>query len=190
MNLFDETKLAFDIFTVLEDCRLDYLIKTFYPGIKNATKQIQDDAILKRPEIMELPLKEAMVELLIRFSLGQFNEVKVPEGYEDVVETLANLVHTLGNAESNIEDSAEATIRAYELISKVINETKPEDDWEDEDLEDQLEDFDEDEYESLVEKMQQSMEMSGEDGEGDPYDSPSPVEYRGCLLYTSDAADE
>ena len=179
LNLFDETKLAFDIFTVLEDCRLDYLIKTFYPGIKNATKQIQDDAILKRPEIMELPLKEAMVELLIRFSLGQFNEVKVPEGYEDVVETLANLVHTLGNAESNIEDSAEATIRAYELISKVINETKPEDDWEDEDLEDQLEDFDEDEYESLVEKMQQSMEMSGEDGEGDPYDSPSPVEYRG-----------
>ena len=90
---------------------------------------------------MELPLKEAMVELLIRFSLGQFNEVKVPEGYEDVVETLANLVHTLGNAESNIEDSAEATIRAYELISKVINETKPEDDWEDEDLEETIDDF-------------------------------------------------
>ena len=179
LNLFDETKLAFDIFTVMEDCRLDYLIKTLYPGIKASTKQVQEDAILKRPEITELPLQEAMIELLIRFSLDQFNDLKVPEEYEDVVITLASLVHTLGNSESTVEDSAEATIRAYELISKVINETKPEEEWKDEDLEDQLEDFDEDEFESLVEKMQQSLEMSGEDGEGDPYDSPSPVEYRG-----------
>jgi nitric oxide reductase NorD protein len=180
-NLFEESKLAFDIFTVLEDCRLDHIIKTMYPGIKTATKQIQDDAILKRPELTELPLKEAMVELLIRFSLDQFNNLQVPTEYEEVVNTLANLVNTLRNADSTVEDSAEATIRAYEIISKIINDTKPEEEWKDEDLEDQLEQFDEDEFESLVEKLQQAMEMSGEDGDGDgdPYDSPSPVEYRG-----------
>ena len=32
LSLFDNRRLAFDIFTVLEDCRLDYRIKAEYPG--------------------------------------------------------------------------------------------------------------------------------------------------------------
>ena len=34
LEIFENTRLGFDIFTVLEDCRLDYRIKVEYPGIK------------------------------------------------------------------------------------------------------------------------------------------------------------
>ena len=35
-NLFEDRKLALDIFTVVEDGRLDFRVKHEYPGIKAA----------------------------------------------------------------------------------------------------------------------------------------------------------
>ena len=72
LNLFENRHLAFDIFTVLEDCRLDYRINVEYPGIRRPAKRVQEDALANRPNIVEMGLQEAMVELLIHMSLEQF----------------------------------------------------------------------------------------------------------------------
>ena len=44
LSLFQDRQLAFDLFTVLEDCRLDYRIKVEYPGIRLAANRVQDEA--------------------------------------------------------------------------------------------------------------------------------------------------
>ena len=75
LNLFDDKKLAFDLFTVLEDCRLDFRIKVEYPGIRRASERVQIEARSGRPDIRELPMQEAMVELLIHMSLEQFTDL-------------------------------------------------------------------------------------------------------------------
>ena len=178
LHLFDNRRLVFDLFTVLEDCRLDYRIKVEYPGIKVAARRVEGDALASRPKIEELGLQEAMMELLVHMSLEQFTELPVPQEYKEAAEMLARILHLLRNAQATVEDTAEASLRAYEIISRLQNETQPEDEWQPEDLENPGE-FSEEEYEALIDKLQAGMDASGESGEGESYDSPEPVDYRG-----------
>jgi nitric oxide reductase activation protein len=178
LAMFEDRKLAFDIFTVLEDCRLDYRIKFEYPGIRSSSGLVQQETLAKRPQIEDLPLQEALVEFMIHMSLEQFTNLPVPQEYQEEATMLARILHLLRTPDANVEDSAEAALRAYEIISRLQNETQPEEDYEPEDMEDPG-DFDEEEFQSLLDKLQASMEQSDESGEGDPYDSPEPVDYRG-----------
>ncbi|MBM3941436.1 MAG: VWA domain-containing protein [SAR202 cluster bacterium] len=178
LHLFDNRKLAFDLFTVLEDCRLDYRVRVEYPGIRTAAEKVQIEARKGRPNIEELPLQEALVELLLHMSLEQFTDLPVPVEHREVAEMLARILHTLRNESANVEDTSEATLRAYELISRLQNEEQPEDQWEPEDLDDPGE-FSEEDYQNLVDKLQAGQEEAGDQGEGEPYDSPEPVDYRG-----------
>ena len=178
LSLFDDRRLAFDLFTVLEDCRLDYRIKVEYPGIRSASARVQTETLARRPEVEDLPLQEALVELLIKMSLDQFNNLPIPVDYREEATMLARILHVLRNAAANVEDTAEATLRAYEIISRLENETQPEDQWEPEDMENPG-DFSEEEFQSLLDKLQASQDSSGDAGEGDPYESPEPVDYRG-----------
>ena len=177
-QLFRNRRLAFDIFTVLEDCRLDYRIKVEYPGIRQSAKRVQDESLASRPPIQEMAMQQALVELLVHMSLEQFTDLPVPTDYKDAAVMLARILHELRVSTATVEDTSEATLRAYEIISRIENETKPEEEWEDENLEEPG-DFDEDEYEQLLDQLSSGRGESGESAEGDPYESPEPVDYRG-----------
>ena len=177
-QLFRNRRLAFDIFTVLEDCRLDYRIKVEYPGIRQSAKRVQDESLDSRPPIQEMAMQQALVELLVHMSLEQFTDLPVPTDYKDAAVMLARILHELRVSTASVEDTSEATLRAYEIISRIENETKPEEEWEDENLEEPG-DFDEDEYEQLLDQLSSGQGEAGESAEGDPYESPEPVDYRG-----------
>ena len=179
LSLFDNGKLAFDLFTVLEDCRLDYRIKVEYPGISRAAARVQGETLEKRPSIAEMPVQQAMVELLIHMSLEQFSGLPVPEEYEEAAVMLSRILHQLRTSAATVEDTAEATLRAYEIISRLPNKNEEEDQWQDQDLEEPG-DYSEEEWQDLVNRLQAGMEQQpGEDQEGESYESPEPVDYRG-----------
>ncbi len=178
LAMFENGRLAFDIFTVLEDCRLDYRIKVEYPGISRAASRVQQETLARRPQIEEMPIQQAMVELLIHMSLERFNDLPVPKDYEDAAVMLSRILHQIRVASATVEDTSEATLRAYEIISRLPNETKEEDEWEDQDLE-ETGDFSEEDYQSLIDQLQAGMDQSGESQEGEDYESPDPVDYRG-----------
>lgn len=175
LHLFANRRLAFDIFTVLEDCRLDHRLKIEYPGIRRASNRVQAESLATRPRIEELPLQEAMVELLVHMSLEQFTDLPVVKDYEEEAIMLARILHQLRAVGATVEDTSEATLRAYEIISRLQNETQPQDQWQPEDLEDPG-DFSEEDFDALMDKLQPEQQDAGE---GDPYASPEPVDYRG-----------
>ena len=82
LSLFENRRLAFDIFTVLEDCRLDYRINVEYPGIRKAAGRVQTESLANRPRIQDQALQQALVELLIHMSLEQFTDLPVPKEKE------------------------------------------------------------------------------------------------------------
>ncbi|HAT21701.1 MAG TPA: hypothetical protein DCS57_02670, partial [Dehalococcoidia bacterium] len=49
-DLFEDRKLSLDIFTVVEDGRLDARVKNEYPGIKSSYTQVQSDSHENRPD--------------------------------------------------------------------------------------------------------------------------------------------
>ena len=178
LSLFENRRLAFDIFTVLEDCRLDYRINVEYPGIRNAAARVQGESLANRPRIQDQALQQALVELLIHMSLEQFTDLPVPKEYEEAAVMLARILHQLRTSQATVEDAAEATLRAYEIISRIENETQEEDQWQEEDLEEPG-DFSEEEFQELIDKLQAALDAAGQSGEGESYESPEPVDYRG-----------
>ncbi len=180
-DLFEDRKLALDIYTVVEDARLDARVKAEYRGIRAPYTEIQQDSLPERPNITELPMRQAMVEFLVRLSLQQYEGLPAPQEYVEQARQIGRTIRQVLNPEAVVEDTAEATLRIYAVISQIPNEEAPPEDWEDLDMSDDMEEdyMDPDDMESLLQQMAQGMEMQVRpDGEQD-YESTEEVEFRG-----------
>ncbi len=114
------------------------------------------------------------MELLIHMSLEQFTSLPVPQVYGEAAMMLARIVHALRTPHATVEDAAEATLRAYEIISRIPNDLQPVHQWQTRDLSKPGR-FSEAAYEALIADLQ--ARASAE--ESNPYDAPEPVDYRG-----------
>jgi len=179
-ELFQVRKLASDIFTVMEDTRLDFRVKAEYPGVAQAYRLIQQDALTARPEIKEMPLQEAMVEFLVRFSLNQHKNLPVPTEFMDHATLIAEIAKRLLHTDATVEDTAEATLRVYNVIADIPNQQMDEEDWSEMDVEDQ--ELSEEQLEEMMEQFGESaqgQQQQPEMGEGEEYESPPQVDFRG-----------
>jgi nitric oxide reductase NorD protein len=198
-DLFQERRLALDIFTVLESSRIDGYVDELYPGVMNMYEMVRLAALESRPDVKDLPAREALVEFMIRVSLGQVSEMIVPSEHKDAARKLRRLIRQVTTVDAIVEDSAEAAIRAYSILIDVKNDELEDDDYEE--LEDEEEDSDDsEENEDVIdpeEVIQQFMGMASPEGEGEgeqedgsdeqdfegegeeDYSSPQEIDYRG-----------
>ena len=174
-NLFNNRKLSSDIFTVIEDMRVDYLLKKEYAGIRGDYQWIQEDSLSRRPFILSLPLREALLEIIIRISLDKEYRF-IPLILSDQLETAMQILKRIQSPEATVEDSAEATIRLYDILKTIPNIRSP--DWEKDmvDLgEKELTDAD-------FSDARRNWEDRGNKPEIEmPYQAPADVEFRGSL---------
>ena len=180
-DLFDDRKLALDIYTVVEEARLDARVKHEYRGIRSPYTQVQTDSLASRPNITEMPMRQAMVEFLVRLSLQQYQDLPAPGDYVEQARQIGRIMRQVLNPEASVEDTAEATLRIYAIISQIPNEEADPQDWEDLDMSEDMEDdyIDPDEMESLLQQIAQGMEMQVRpEGEQD-YESSEEVDFRG-----------
>jgi nitric oxide reductase NorD protein len=124
--LFEEQALARDLFAVAEDLRVDSRIAAQYPGLAEAYGAAREFSLAHRPGLETLPAREALVELLIRVSLGQTRDLYAPSGQADTALQTTRILLSLSSPEAAVEDAAEAAIRLYDLLIRVPNsETAP-----------------------------------------------------------------
>ncbi len=180
-DLFEDRKLSLDIFTVVEDGRLDARVKNEYPGIKSSYTQVQSDSHENRPDIKELPAREAMVEFMVRLSLQQYEGVLAQSKYNKEASQVAQIARRVLVPDATVEDTAEATLRIYAIISAIPNEEIPPDDWSDMDFdEEDDEDYvDPEDMENLLQQIGMGMEMELRPEGEEEYESIQEVEYRG-----------
>ncbi len=172
-SLFDDRKLATDIFTVVEDVRIDYLLKREYAGIRSSYHWIQQESLSRRPSLFSFPLRESFLELLIRMSLDGEYRVIFPI-LDDQLQSAVEILRRVQSPQATVEDSAEATIRLYEIISTIPNKRLPEWQWDTIDL---------DETELTTADFTHAWEdREDSDLKPDtelPYQAPTEVEFRG-----------
>ncbi len=178
-SLFDNRRLAQDVFTVVEDSRLDYRIRQEYPGLASAYRMIQQDALGERPEIEGMPLQEAMVEFLVRLSLQQNKGLPCPADYVEVAKAIEQVVRRVVSTKASVEDSAEATLRIYDLIAAMPNVEVPQEEWVEVEFDE--EDLTPEELEQLLDQLHAAPGPANvsEDQQEESYESPPQVDYRG-----------
>lgn len=178
--IFKDRPLARDIFTAVEDYRLDHRVMVDYPGIASSYKRVQLQSISNRLPLSELPSQEALVEILIRFSLQQTGTLQIPQKYIQLTSAMWKIIRPLSIKGSIVEDSAEATIRLYEIISNMNNQ-KPDEEDEDLDFEMDPSDGEGNNEDSQDESTSNSLDSETEEGSDNiqQYQSPQQVDYRG-----------
>ena len=182
-DLFPDRKMALDVFTILESTRIDSNVARAYKGLAVLYEQVQAEALETRPALTDLPAQETLIELMIRFSLGQSSDLSAPGEHVEVAKRLRSLVNKMRTDGAMVEDAAEATIRACALISEVANEMHDPNEFKDLDDDDEDESSggeDEEEPEDvqgLIEMFVKSMvpgEGTGDDDNVGPEDSEDP----------------
>lgn len=127
-SLFKDKKLASDIFTVVEDIRINYLLKQAYAGIRHSYQQIQQESLSKRLLPSSLPLREAFLEVLIWMSRGS-EPPALPFTLRSSFQSALPILRRLQSLGATVEDSAEVTLRLYEIISVIPNKQLPAEQW-------------------------------------------------------------
>jgi nitric oxide reductase NorD protein len=168
-DLFDNRRLAADLFTVVEDTRIDACILREYAGIRADYRLIQARELQRRPPLEELPLVEAFLENLVRASLGGYDHLSWPPSLMPLLREALAVLQAVQRPEATVEDAAEATIRLYDLVASLPN---------------LLMDQSQEEWQNpQQEEPQPSPAAAGQgqqlQGEEQPYQSPQPVEFRG-----------
>jgi len=120
-DLFPDRQLASDLFTLVEDGRIDHRVKWEYPGLRPVYERVQGEAVAERPSPSELPLREALMETLVRLSLEDRNAFAVPAELREIIDAVAALAKAVQRPDAGVEDTAEATIRIYDIVRQVPN---------------------------------------------------------------------
>ncbi len=120
-RLFPEPRLALDIFTALENSRIEARIMSEYRGLAAAYRGARSEALRIRPNIITLPQREALIEFMIRISLGQTKDLEVPARQAQAASRICYLLRLVAQCDATVEDSAEATLRIYSLLSEARN---------------------------------------------------------------------
>ena len=183
LSLFDNSRLATDIFTIVEDSRIDFLIKQQYRGIGKAYGRIQDEALSVRPPLTSCALREAFLEILVQISLGRSGRLLAPAALRTPLHLGGTIMKCVLSPDATVEDSADATMRLYRLITRVPSNRSPIEDWAVVDLDDSPEGS------SILSLKDADGIIEGlpyEQVEAAPHISPPTVEFRGVFRLEPD----
>ena len=120
-SLFAQRQLAVEVFTVMEDLRLDEWSKRRYPGLRSGYEKIQRAALHDRPSLSSMGPRNALAELMVRISLASKEAFELPSLLHAPTRRLLHLMQALTQHDARVEDSAEAAMRAYCLIVGLPN---------------------------------------------------------------------
>jgi nitric oxide reductase NorD protein len=120
-DLFDDRMLASDLFAIVEDMRIDTLVRREYSGIRRAWQRTQETELEKRRLPNELPLRQALVENLIRASLDGADTMIWPSQLNSVLRSALEALFAVKERDATVEDAAEATVELYDIVVAVPN---------------------------------------------------------------------
>ncbi len=121
-RLFPNKRLALDIFSVLESGRVEFRVMKEYRGIAPVYRAMRRRVLTLRPEITLLPVREALLELLVRLSLGQIGDLKIPRRRLRLAGEINRLARLVFQRGATVEDAAEAALRIYARLARVRND--------------------------------------------------------------------
>jgi hypothetical protein len=120
-RLFDDDQLARDIFFAVEDARVDFKILGKYRGLAPLLRKTAMGSLAERPDPNSLPLREALVEALLRLSISGRIEETLPREVQPLYRRICGMFSRILYPEATANDSAVATARIYSLLDPLPN---------------------------------------------------------------------
>jgi nitric oxide reductase NorD protein len=112
--------LVRDLWTVLEDARVEYLLQTEYPGLRPDLVRLAGDVITPRDPAQGLTAKELIVDCLLRLSTGEAQEAVVPKAVWEEVFILWGMCQTILKITATAEDTVRLVDAVYARMEELL----------------------------------------------------------------------
>ena len=121
-KLFPNKRLALDIFSIVgKRPESKTRVMREYRGIARIYHEMRRRTLKLRPKMVLLPSREALLEFMIRLSLGQM-AIKVPKKQTGIAREIRAMIRSIRERGAAVEDAAEAALRIYARLAKVKND--------------------------------------------------------------------
>jgi nitric oxide reductase NorD protein len=107
------------VFVTLEDRRIDLALRRRYPGATADLDRVRAHARSSRPSPATLPLRDALIEVLVQYSLGAKESVSLPGDTSGVGPRMLRLAAVVESESASARDSARAALAICALFDEV-----------------------------------------------------------------------
>ncbi|MPZ49051.1 MAG: hypothetical protein GEU75_07070 [Dehalococcoidia bacterium] len=120
-DLMPDRLLAADLFSIAEERRIDCRVPFEYKGLATLQVKVQRAELTHRPPVKSLPLREAFIEDLVRYSLDPTTILGWPLALLPALVRALHVLDVLRDPRAQVEDAAEATLLLYDLAAAIPN---------------------------------------------------------------------
>ncbi|MBM4124213.1 MAG: VWA domain-containing protein [Nitrospira sp.] len=123
--LYPQPGVARDLWTVLEDARVEYRLQQEYPGLKRDLTGLAREAITTRSLLHGLSVRELVVDALLLLSTAEPGTFQIPESMRDLVERLWALSQVVLTPSAAAEDVVRLVDRLYVAMDEALASAPP-----------------------------------------------------------------
>lgn len=117
---YPHPRLIQDLWTVLEDARIESLLQSTYPGLKRDLAQVAAEVVAPRDPSHGLTVKELIVDGLLRLSTGESEETAVPKAVKGEVAVLWIRCQPIFKATTTAEDAVRLAHALYVQMEELL----------------------------------------------------------------------
>ena len=119
-DLYPQPGLIRDLWTILEDARVEYLLQQEYPGLKRGLAALAEEAVAVRSFLHGMSVREMVVDCLLLLSTRDPGAVPVPDAINAIVEQTWALCQGIRKPASTAEDAIRLADGIYVLLEKMV----------------------------------------------------------------------
>jgi Mg-chelatase subunit ChlD len=119
-RLYPQPRLMQDLWALLEDARVEYLLQSRYPGLRGDLAQFAADVIIARDPAHGLTVRELVVDCLLRLMAGASFASAVPHALTDEVSILWTMCQRVLNDAATAEDAVTTADEVYRRLDALV----------------------------------------------------------------------
>lgn len=112
-QIYPNPALVRDLWAVLEDARIEFLLQTEYPGLRCDLARFAAESITPRDPAQGVTSQELIVDGLLRLSTGETEDSAVPKAVREEVSILWSMCRSMFKTTAA---TAEETVRVVDLV--------------------------------------------------------------------------
>ena len=118
--LYPQKGVIRDLWTILEDGRVEFLLQREYPGLRNDLAAVSRASVQTRSLLHGMTAREMVLdELLLLFTQGT-ERPQIPENFQRVVDRCWDVARTIQDPHATNEQSTELADTIYQVLDEMI----------------------------------------------------------------------
>ncbi len=118
--LYPQTGVIRDLWTIIEDARVEFLLQQEYPGLRDDLADVARESIKTRSLLHGMTAREMVLDqLLLLFTQGAEGP-RIPENLQQVVDQCWDVARTIQSPDATNERSIELADRIYQGLDEMI----------------------------------------------------------------------